>query len=201
MKNVLLVTSSPRGEASHSTQVATELAKSLGGNLTLRELWRDPVPPIGPAFVHAMFTPAEDRTPEQREVLAPSDAAIAELQQADVIIIAAGMINFGMPAALKTWIDLVTRADMTFSYATGRPEGLLTNKRLVLVLATGGVYTAGPMQAMDHLEPALRTSLGFLGLTNVETVRVEGVAHGEDATAQALVSAANQVREVIASVR
>lgn len=199
--NVLLVTSSPRGEASHSTRVATELAAALGGNRTVRELWREPLPPIGPAFVQAMFTPAADRTPEQHGLLAVSDEAIAELQWADVIIVAAGMINFGMPAVLKTWIDLITRAGVTFSYATGQPVGLLTNKRLILVLATGGVYTTGPLQALDHLGPALSANLGFLGLTDVETVRVEGVALGEDATAQALALAAERVREVSAHVR
>lgn len=200
MQNVLLVTSSPRGEASLSTQFATELADALGGNRTVRELWRETLAPIGPDFLQALFTPADSRTPEQDALLAPSDQAVAELQRADVIVVGAGMINFGMPAQLKTWIDLITRAGLTFSYNETGPQGLLTGKRLVLVLASKGVYTTGPMQAWDHLEPALRTNLGFLGLTDVETVRIEGVGSGEEATAQALTAAAARVREVVASV-
>ncbi len=196
MKNVLLVTSSPRGEMSHSTQVATDLAHSLGGALTVRELWRNPPPAIGPDFVHAAYTPAEARTAEQRAALALSDELIAELKAADTIVVGAGMINFGMPPALKTWIDHVARKGETFNYGEAGPVGLLTGKRLVLVLAYGGVYSSGPMAAMDHLEPALRGVLGWLGLTDVETVRIEGVAYGPEAAELALAGAATQVREL-----
>lgn len=201
MENVLLITSSPRGEMSHSRRVATELARELGGNLTVRELWRDPMNPIGPDFVHAVFTPEADRTPEQRVTLWASDEAVADIQAADTVIVAAGMINFGMPAPLKTWIDLISRAGVTFRYGESGPEGLLTGKRLVLVLAAGGIYSEGPMAAMNHLEPALRTSLGFLGLTDVETVWIEGVAFGEGATEQALALAEDRSRELVGSGR
>lgn len=205
MKNVLLVTSSPRGEASYSAQVATELAREItgeiGGSLTVRELWREPIPAIGPEFVHAGFAPEADRTPEQRATLATSDELIAELQAADVVVVAAGMINFGMPATLKTWIDHLSRKGVTFRYGEAGPEGMVTGKRLVLVLASGGVYTSGPMLAMNHLEPPLRTNLGFMGLTNVETVWIEGVAYGEDAAELALASARERSREVAAGFR
>jgi FMN-dependent NADH-azoreductase len=201
MKNVLLVTSSPRGEMSHSRRVATELAQKLGGNLTVRELWREPMTPIGPEFLQALSTPEAERTPQQWATLAPSDEALAEIQAADTVIVAAGMINFGMPATLKTWIDHIARAGVTFRYSEAGPEGLLKGKRLVLVLAAGGVYSSGPRAAMDHLEPALRTTLGFLGLTDVETIWIEGVAFGEVATELALTEAGERTRELVGSVR
>lgn len=201
MKNVLLVTSSPRGESSHSTKVATELAQELGGNLVTRDLWRNPLAPIGPGFIHAIFTPEADRTAEQRSELIPSDQAIAEIQNADVLIVAAGMINFGMPAALKNWIDLITRAGVTFKYGEAGPQGLLTGKRAILVLAAGGVYSTGAMSAMDHLEPALRGNLEFLGITDIETIHIEGVAFGEEAVEKALSQAGERSRELVASVR
>lgn len=199
MKNVLLITSSPRGEASHSTQVAKSLAADLGGSLVLRDLWRESLAPIGPEFVHAAYTPEEARTPEQRAILLPSDEAIAQVKAADVVVVAAGMINFGMPAALKTWIDLISRAGITFRYGESGPEGLLTGKKLILVLASGGVYSSGPFAAMDHLEPALRANLGFLGLTDVETIRIEGVAYGAEALEKALSQAEIRSREVLAA--
>jgi FMN-dependent NADH-azoreductase len=201
MKNVLLVTSSPRGESSHSTRVATELAQSLAGNLVVRDLWRDRLTAIGPDFIHAVFTPEANRTPEQQIELLPSDQAIAEIQNAEVIVIAAGMINFGMPASLKTWIDLITRSGLTFQYGESGPEGLLTGKRAILVLATGGVYSTGALSAMDHLQPALRTNLEFLGITDIETVWIEGVGLGEDAVERALAQAGERSREVAGSVR
>lgn len=201
MKNVLLVTSSPRGESSHSTRIATELAQSLGGNLVIRDLWRDRLPAIGPEFIHAIFTPEANRTPEQQIELLASDQAIAEIQRADVVVIAAGMINFGMPASLKTWIDLITRSGVTFKYGEAGPEGLLTGKRAVLVLAAGGVYSSGAMTAFDHLAPALKTNLEFLGIADIETIHIEGVAYGEEAVERALAAAGERSREVAGSVR
>ena len=200
MKNVLLITSSPRGEASHSTRFATELAPKLGDVVVARELWRDPLPAIDPAFVHAAFTPALLRTDEQRALLEPSDRLIAELKAADVVVIAAAMINFGMPASLKTWVDLVSRSGETFRYGESGPEGLLKGKRAVLVLAAGGVYSSGPMSAMDHLEPALRGLLGFFGVTDVETIWIEGVSMGPEAQEAALASAQARSEEVLAYV-
>jgi len=198
MKNILLVTSSPRGEMSHSTKVATSLAHDLDGELTVRELWREPIAPIGPDFVHAHFTPEADRTAAQREVLAQSDQAIAEIQAADVVVIGAAMINFGMPAVLKMWIDLITRSGVTFSYGEAGPQGLLTGKRLILVIAAGGVYSNGPMSGYDHLDSALRAVLGFLGFADIETVWIEGVAYGEDATERALSQAGARTLELAA---
>src|SRR5579872_533046 len=100
MGNVLLITSSPRGEQSHSSRVAFDLTQRLGGEVTVRELWREALAPIGPDFVQAIFTPVELRSDEQRALLLPSDQAIEELFAADTIVIAAGMINFSLPATL-----------------------------------------------------------------------------------------------------
>lgn len=196
MENVLFITSSPRGEASYSAQIGEELVGGLGGSVLRRELWRDAPPILSPEIVGALFTPEEARTPEQRERVALSDELLRELKAADTIVIAAGMINFGLPTALKAWIDLVARKGETFRYTEAGPEGLLTGKKLYLVLAYGGVYSSGPMAAMDHLEPQLRSQLGFLGLTDVEVVKIEGVAMGEEATERALAEARERVREL-----
>ena len=99
------------------------------------------------------------------------------------------MHNFGIPSSLKAWIDHIVRPGRTFSYSEKGPQGLVTGKKVVLVLARGGIYSAGPMQATDFQEPYLRAVLGFIGLTDVEVVRVEGVALGEKALSQALHSA------------
>ena len=200
MTNVLLLTSSPRGEASHSTQVATELAQKISGaSVTVRELWRDPLPPITPGFLHASFTPEGDRTPEQKKTLALSDELIAELQAADLVIVAAGMINFGMPSTLKSWVDHVTRAGVTFRYGEAGPEGLVTGKKAIMVLATGGVYSAESMTALNHLGPHLQVNLGFIGLIDVETVLIEGTAMGPEATEKALADGRTKADALAAS--
>lgn len=193
MKNVLLLISSPRGDASLSTQVATELANQIpNARVTVRDLGSAPVPHIGPDFLQANFTPEANRTPEQKATLALSDTLIAELLAADVVVIGAGMINFGPPSGLKAWLDQVIRAGQTFRYGEGGPVGLVTGKKVFLVLATGGIYSSGPLAPMNHMEPHLQTSLGFLGMTDIEIVRIEGSALGPEITAQALATARTQ---------
>lgn len=189
--NVLLVTSSPRGTASVSTRVARELAKELANTyssatITVRDLNREPVPFITEEFVRAMQVPAEARTDAERRALALSDRLVAELQLADVVVIGSGMINFGIPAPLKAWVDQVTRAGLTFSYASGAPEGLLLGKKTYLVLASGGIYSDGPAAAMDFQRPYLLAVLGFLGLTDVEVVLAEGTAMDPEVRERAL---------------
>ena len=90
-------------------------------------------------MVFANFTPAGDRTTEQRQVLAPGDALIEQLETADVLVISVPMYNFGPPAALKAWVDLVVRAGRTFQYGETGPEGLLADRPVYVVVSSGGV--------------------------------------------------------------
>lgn len=99
------------------------------------------------------------------------------------------MINFGLPSVLKSWIDHITRAGLTFRYSEAGVEGLVRGKKAILVLATGGIYSEGPRAAMNYLEPYLRAILGFLGVTDIETILLEGVAYGPEATEKSLAQA------------
>ena len=108
------------------------------------------------------------------------------------------MHNFGIPSTLKAWIDHVVRAGRTFTYSQGKPDGLLKDKRLILVLASGGVYSDGPMKQLDFTEPYLRTVLGFIGLSDIEVVRVEGVAMSTIGAEKALATATAHSREILA---
>ena len=102
------------------------------------------------------------------------------------MVIAAGLINFGVPSTLKAWIDNLARAGVTFRYTEAGPEGLAKGRKVYLVLASGGIYSEGPAAAMDHALPYLRDTLGFMGMTDVEVIRIEGVAMGPEAEAQGL---------------
>lgn len=194
MNRILLITSSPRGAASYSTQVAHALAKQLAtgradSTVTVRDLAREPLPHIDTSFAGARNEPPERLSPEQRTALARSDALIEELKAADVIILAAAMINFGIPSTLKAYIDHVLRPGVTFRYTDRGPEGLLRGKKVYLVLARGGVYSRGPLQSLNFQDPYLRAALGFIGLTDVEVIAVEGVAFGADAAAESVSAA------------
>jgi FMN-dependent NADH-azoreductase len=102
------------------------------------------------------------------------------------------MYNFGIPSALKAWIDHVIRAGRTFRYTEAGPQGLVLGKKVVLFLASGGVYSDGPYKSYDFQEPYLRTMLGFIGLTDVTVVRAQGQALGPDAAAQGVADARAQ---------
>ena len=204
--SILLVTSSPRGSASHSTHIATELARRLkaadpGSTLVARDLASKPLPHIGSDYSAGIYTPPEQRNPRQTEVVGVSDEVVDELFAADTVIIATGLINFSISSTLKSWIDHVARAGRTFSYGKDGPKGLVTGKKVYIVLASGGVYSEGPAIQFDHAIPYLRTALGFIGLTDVEVIRVEGVGMGPEATDAALKKATDRVNALALASR
>jgi FMN-dependent NADH-azoreductase len=202
MMNILFVPSSPRGGESYSHRVARRIvddliARNPGARVVVRDVARQPLPHIGSAFASGRTVPAEKRSDADWQALALSDALVDELFAADVIVIAAPMHNFGVPSSLKAWIDHIVRPGRAFTYSDKGPQGLVTGKKAVFVFARGGVYSEGPMQAFDFQEPYLRAVLGFIGITDVEVVRVEGVAFGEEAVSQALRSAEAQADAIV----
>lgn len=187
--NILIVNSSALGDASVSSRLTRVLAEGLaeqGGPLaiTVRDIGRDPVPHLVSETVSAIRGVAE--TDAEAQALALSDTLIAELRQADLVVIGAPMYNFGISSTLKAWFDHVLRPQVTFRYTENGPEGLLPGKRVIVVETRGGVYGEGPASEMDHQEPHLRSMLGFMGITDVRFVRVEGMAFGPEAAEKAI---------------
>jgi FMN-dependent NADH-azoreductase len=121
------------------------------------------------------------------------DAVLEEFLAADVVVIGAPMYNFGIPSQLKAWIDRICVAGRTFRYDAGGPVGLAGGKRVVIASARGGRYAEGAAAAFDFQEPYLRKVFGFLGITDVEVIRAEGLALDEDHRAQALAAARDAV--------
>lgn len=122
---------------------------------------------------------------------------IEEFLAADVLVIGAPMYNFGIPSQLKAWIDRVAVAGKSFRYTANGPEGLAGGKRVIIVSSRGGVYSHGsPAQPMDFQETYLRAVFGFLGVTDIEIVRAEGVNLGDDAKVASLKSAQASIGDV-----
>lgn len=178
--NILHIISSPQGEISISQKLGEAVVTKLkqanpDATVTENNVAQHPYPHLDPAQIKAIRSPKDQLTAEQLNLLKRSDAAVAELFAADVIVISMPFYNFGIPSALKTWLDNVIRAGVTFSYTADGPLGLVTNKKVYLAVASGGIYSAGPMQQYDHAVPYLRSVLGFIGITDVEVVRAEGI--------------------------
>lgn len=204
--SILLVTSSPRGAASHSTRIATEFAEKLlaadpSNTLVVRDLVANPLPHIDADYATGIYTPVEARTARQAEVVGVSDVALDELFAADTVILATGFINFNISSTLKSWVDHIARSGKSFSYGENGPKGLVTGKKVYIVLASGGIYSEGAAVQLDHAIPYLRGVLGFLGMTDVDVIRIEGVGMGPDAVTAALAKATAKVDAVVAASR
>jgi FMN-dependent NADH-azoreductase len=197
---ILQVNSSARREGSQSTRLAERLVRRLRdadalASLTVRDLTTTPHPVLDEAALGALFTPASQRTPEQAARVALDDALIAEVQDADVVVLGVPMYNFGVPAQLKNWIDAIARAGVTFRYTENGAEGLLRGKKVYVALARGGKYRNTPA---DTQVPYLTTVLGFLGMTDVCFVYAEGLAMGAAAERAAIESAWREIDEAVA---
>ena len=188
---ILQINASARREGANSTRVADSVVARLRAahpeaRLTLRDLAVTPHPVLDEAALGALFTPADQRSAEQAARVALDDALIAEVQAHDTLVLGVPMYNFGVPVQLKTWIDAIARAGVTFRYTANGPEGLLTGKTVYVALARGGLYrdTATASQV-----PYLKSVLGFLGMTDVKFIYAEGLAMGPEATARAFAQA------------
>jgi len=164
------------------------------------DLGSAPIPHLTPDAAAALRS-ATPSNAAQFAALALSDALVAELKEADVIVIGAPMYNFGMPSTLKAWFDHVLRAGITFRYSEAGPEGLLKGKRAIVVESRGGLYSEGPAQAMDSQEPHLRTLLRFMGITDVEFVRAEKLGFGPEAREHAIVAARAELDRIVREAR
>ena len=177
MSNILYITASIRSDADSVSRglgqrLVDGLAAKSGASVTLRDLAANDLPYVSAERFAANLTPAADRSPEQAELAAIADTLIAELQAADTIVIASPIYNFGPPAVLKAWADLVARVGTTFRYTANGPEGLLSGKKAYLAIASGGTPVGSDI---DHMSRWLTFFLGFLGITDVETVAADGI--------------------------
>jgi FMN-dependent NADH-azoreductase len=204
MSNVLFVTSSLNGEKSKSREVALDflnawLGARPGAGVTLRDT--NAIPHLSGETLQALMSPAEVRTGAQHQAVAFADELIAEVEAADTIIIAAPMYNFTISSPLKAWIDHIARAGRTFRYTASGPEGLLKGKKMFVIASRGGLYREGPGKAMDFQEPYLRAMLGFLGLTDVTFIHVEGQAISQEAASNGLHRARKGIAELVPAGR
>ena len=176
-QTILQIDTSARVQGSTSRQLSTRIAAKLGGKITRRDL-NAGVPQIDETWIAANFTPADQRTEAQTAALALSDSLIAEIMEADVLVIGVPVYNFGVPAALKAWIDQIARTGVTFKYAETGPKGLLSGKRAILAVASGGTKVGSEI---DFATGYMRHILGFIGITDVEIIAADALMADADA--------------------
>ncbi len=196
MSNILFVSSSLMEQNSKSRQLAAEFIDGLrkaDAHTTVVERHLTPanMPHLDMATLGALMTAEDQRSQVQQQATVLADAIVTEVEAADTIVVAAPMYNFSIPSTLKAWLDHLARRGRTFRYnEKGQPEGLLKNKKVYVVASRGGQYTGdSPAAPMNFQDPYLRTIFGFVGMTDVTFIPVEGQSAGADVAARGVVRA------------
>lgn len=189
---LLHIDSSILGDNSTSRQLSAELvaawaAAEPGVEVTYRDLAADAISHLSSASLVAAGTPAELRDAAQKHEAALGEQSIEEFLGADAIVIGAPMYNFSIPSQLKAWIDRIAVAGKTFRYTENGPEGLAGGKKVIIVSTAGGIH-AGQPSGVAH-ETYLELVLNFLGITDIEVVRAEGLAYGDEPRRNAIAGA------------
>lgn len=178
---ILKVVASFRGNASVSNQISDEVIARLKEKegdvtVTVRDVSNNPISHLDSELFSAFLTPEANRSESQQKAVDISDEMIQEVFDADIIVIGVPMYNFTIPSVLKSWIDHIARANITFKYTENGPVGLVNHTKVYLAISTGGVYTDDALAPIDFTENYLKAVLGFIGITDVTTFRAEGMA-------------------------
>ncbi|NVK12581.1 MAG: NAD(P)H-dependent oxidoreductase [Rhodobacteraceae bacterium] len=191
-RTVLHLDSSARTEGSVTRDLSAQIVSRLGADTVIRRDLAAPLPLLDGAWIGANFTPADQRSEADKQLLALSDALVEELKQADTIVIGTPIYNFSVPSTLKAWIDLVARVGVTFRYEETGPIGLLHGKRAIIAVASGGTQAGSDI---DFATTYLRHVLGFIGITEVEIVAADAMSIDAEG---ALAKAKNQIEALAA---
>jgi FMN-dependent NADH-azoreductase len=194
MTTMLQINSSIHNGNGQSSRLANEFVAAFrdrnpDARFIKRDLAAEAVPHLTAERFGAFITKPEERTADQRAMLAYSDALIAELKAADVIVLGLPMYNFGVPSHLKAYFDHIARAGVTFRYTANGPQGLLTGKKAYVFAARGGVHFGTPL---DTQTGYVRDFLRFLGIDDVEFVYAEGLSMGPEAREASIAKATAQ---------
>ena len=200
MTTLLQINASIHADHGQSSQLATQFVQAFShghpdSRIVLRDLAADTVPHLSAERFAAFLSKPDERSAAQNDVVAYSDTLIAELKQADVIVLGLPMYNFGVPSQLKAYFDHIARAGETFRYTANGPVGLLTGKKAYVFAARGGLYAG---TALDTQTNYVRDFLRFVGIEDIEFVYAEGLAISPQSKASGLAAAATAIERLAA---
>ena len=181
---ILHLDSSPRGERSHSRQLTRAFVQELqqthtGSTVVYRDLGHNPPSHVDETWIAATYSDPSTHGPDHIAALKESEELIAEMVNADLIVVGVPMYNFSIPSTLKAYIDQIVRPGRTFAYPSY--EGLVTGKKMFLLQARGGGgYGAGEqMEQVNHQDTYLRAIFGLIGIKDIEVLNDEKTLSNE----------------------
>ncbi len=197
MSNILVIKSSLNEASGNSSKLTDHYISTLKArkpvSVTSRNLYTSDLGHLEASEMEAWMTDADARTDEQAKLAALSDTLVEEVQAADEIVIGVPMYNFGIPSALKAWIDRIARAGVTFRYTENGPQGLLEGKTVTVLAARGGQYAGTPMDTQTEY---LKHFFAFIGITDIRFVYAEGLAMGDEQASKAFSNANEKIVEL-----
>ena len=188
---VLNIQASARYDGSVTRQLSDKVLASVGPDTTITRDLSEGLPLLNAAWIDANFTPSENRIDAHRETLSLSDSLIDEISRADTLVIGSPVYNFSVPAVLKAWIDQICRVGVTFKYTPDGPVGLLTGKRAIIIIASGGTSVGSDI---DYASGYLKHIMGFVGITDVSIIGADAL--GNDAEAK-IAAVQNEIENLI----
>lgn len=175
MRTLLRIDASSQTTPSHSRSLADYYEARWRehhpeGKILTRDLVRDPLPHLDEATIAVFYTGGESSGGEIPSGIALSDQLISELKEADDIVISSAVYNFGMPSALKAWIDHIVRFGSTLAPGERGPVGLLAGKQACFLTARGGI----PERSPDYQYPVLQAVFAYIGISKTDWISLEG---------------------------
>ena len=192
MNNILVLKSSILADNSQTNQLSDYFVSKLAGNnVVIRDLAANQLPHFDATAATALR--GQPASAEENALLALSDELVAEIKNADTLIINAPMYNFHIPTQLKTYFDFIARPRVTFQYSEKGPEGLLKGKKAVVLASSGGFHQNQPT---DLVTSYMKAILGFIGITDVQFVYAEGIGLGPEAIEKAQTHAKEEIDKI-----
>lgn len=201
MATLLHIDSSPRGEPSVSRRFTRRFVSLWKDGhpedrVIYRDLGRHPVPHVSEAWIAAAFTPPDARLADQHDALNLSDMLIDELLASDRCVFGIPMYNFSVPSTFKAYIDQIVRLYRTFNYVNGEYEGLVKDKKVLIVTSRGGCYPDSS-GLQDFQDAYLRQVFGLMGVTDITFLHIENLSGDRDLRAQSISAAKLEVKRLI----
>jgi FMN-dependent NADH-azoreductase len=203
MAHILHIDVSPRAERSVSRTLTKELIKAWkdahpDDTVAYRDLGHYPVPMVDEPWIAASFTPPELATPELVVGIKTSEELVDEFLAADLYVFGVPMYNLSVPASFKAYIDQIVRVRRTFTVSEFGYEGLVKNRKMLIVTARGGSYQPGtPTAQYDFQEPYLRAIFGYIGIADLTFIHADNLAAGDEARQQSLSAARAALEKVV----